>query len=313
LPIIEKDPWRTQYFEGVACPDDVVIPTDDDYAYRLYPAHRWIYNKLRICETQGLEHGPHGIAPRSFPVFSKPIYNLRGMGVGGRIIRTADEYEREQTPGHFWMPLLTGMHVSSDAAVVDGAPAWWRHTTGVASGDGTFDHWTVMAEPLPAVEAYADRWLRGHLRGYSGFVNLESIGGTIIEAHLRFADQWVDLYGAGWLDSVVELYTTRGTWRFPDRDRRTGYSVVLFRQHGVRWAIDAAAVGALRALPGVSSIQITFHPDQPPDSHAMPPGGFRVAIVNCWDLAAGMLVREQLAALFRSTRVSEARLVPHPA
>jgi hypothetical protein len=29
-------------------------------------------------------------------------------------------------------------------------------------------------------------------------VNLETIGGRIIEVHLRFADQWPDLYGARW-------------------------------------------------------------------------------------------------------------------
>ena len=28
MPIIERDPWRTQYFERVSCPDEVVIPTD---------------------------------------------------------------------------------------------------------------------------------------------------------------------------------------------------------------------------------------------------------------------------------------------
>src|SRR5262245_735509 len=82
VPIIEPDPWRTQYFTGVACAEDVVIPTDDTDSYLLYPAERWIYNKLLICETQGLEHGPHGIVPEHFPVFSKPIYNLRGMGTG---------------------------------------------------------------------------------------------------------------------------------------------------------------------------------------------------------------------------------------
>ncbi|HET8579718.1 MAG TPA: hypothetical protein VFL31_01855, partial [Nitrospiraceae bacterium] len=69
MPIVERDPWRTQYFEGVACPDSVTIPTDDAEAYLLYPAHRWIYNKLLICETQGLEHGPHGLMPSRFPVF----------------------------------------------------------------------------------------------------------------------------------------------------------------------------------------------------------------------------------------------------
>ena len=300
MPIVERDPWRAQYFTDVACPDDVVIPTDDEEAYRLHPVHRRIYNKLFVCETQGLEHGPHGIPPTSYPVFSKPIYNLRGMGVGGRVLRSHEEYESAETPGHLWMPLLAGTHVSSDVAVVDGTPRWWRHTTGVPRGDGTFDHWTVTAEPLPKLERSAGDWVRHHLADYTGFVNLETIGGTIIEAHLRFADQWVDLYGAGWLDSVVALYARR-QWSFRDADRRTGHSVVLFGRHGVQWSVEVAAVDRLRAVDGVSSIQITFHPDRPPSAHAMPPGGFRLAIVNCWDLATGMLVRERLTALFRPT------------
>jgi hypothetical protein len=232
------------------------------------------------------------------------------MGVGGKVLRTAEEYEREQTPGHFWMPFLTGMHVSSDVAVVDGTPLWWRHTTGVPLDHGTFDHWIVTADPMPAIESYAGGWLRTHLRGYSGFVNLETIDAKIIEAHLRFADQWVDLYGAGWLESVVDLYA-HGRWRFPDRARLTGYSVVLFGKHGVRWTVDAAAVDELRRIPGVSSIQITFHADKPPEMHAMPPGGFRLAIVNCWDMALGILVRERLATLFRASRAADV-CDPHP-
>ena len=51
----------------------------------------------------------------------------------------------------------------------------------------------------------------------------------------------------------------------------------------------------MRALPSVSSVQITFHENKPADQHAMPPGGFRLAIVNCWDLAAGIAAREMLA------------------
>jgi len=308
VPIFEKDPWRVQYFVDVVCPDDVVIPTDDADAYRLFPAHRWIYNKLLVCETQGLEHGPHGIEPARFPVFSKPVYNLRGMGVGGRVMRTREEYERAQAPGHLWMPILAGAHVSSDVATVDGEPLWWRHAAGHALGDGTFDYWTVLAEPLPAVEAYCGDWLRRHLRGYAGFVNLETIGATIIEAHLRFADQWVDLYGPGWLESVVELYA-HGRWRFADSVRLTGYSVVLFGEHGVRWTIDPATVDELRHVAGVSSIQITFHADRPPDLHAMPPGGFRLAIVNCRDLAVGLLARERLTRMFRA---AGARDAAHP-
>jgi hypothetical protein len=57
-------------------------------------------------------------------------------------------------------------------------------------------------------------------------------------------------------------------------------------------------------------VQVTFHEGAPPAAHAMPPGGFRLAIVNCWDLAVGRRVRSALAELF--TAASEA-LPAHPA
>ncbi len=300
MPIVEKDPWRDQYFEGIECPDNVVVPTDDECAYLLYPEYRWIYNKLLICDSQGLQHAPHGVMPPRFPVFSKPIYNLRGMGVGSCIIGSVDEYERLQKPGHMWMPLLAGEHVSSDAAVVDGEPVWWRHVTAKTLAAGMFDYWTVLAQPRPEIEAYCGDWVRQNLRGYSGCINFETIGGTIIEAHLRFADQWPDLYGPGWVQAVVGLYARR-VWQFADSGRRTGYSVVLFGDHGKNCRmVDGETTSELLKRPNISSIQFTFHNDKPADNHAMPPGGFRLAIVNCWNLQAGFAAREQLARLFHS-------------
>ncbi|HTZ79153.1 MAG TPA: hypothetical protein VMC10_14650 [Stellaceae bacterium] len=297
MPFLGVDPWRWQYFEHEPCPDNVVVPIDDATGWTLYPKHRWVYNKLLICETQGLPHGPHGVAPPSYPVFSKPIYNMRGMGTGSRVIRSASEYEAALEPGYLWMPYFTGEHVSTDVALRDGEPVWWRHSTGIALRDGTFDYWTLHAEPMPDLEAHVLPWLALNLEGFTGVVNLETIGGTIIECHLRMAEQWLDLNGKGWLRSVVALYSS-GDWPFEDRDRRTGYSVVLFGDHGIKWRIDRAAVQEIRRQPGVSSIQITFEEDVPAEQHAMPPGGFRLAIVNCWDLAAGRAAREQLRLLF---------------
>ncbi len=304
MPIVENDPWRQQYFAGVGCPDDVTIPTDDALAYLLYPAHHWIYNKLLICETQGLAHAPHGIPPPKFPVFSKPIYNLRGMGTGGKVLASLTEYERAQTPGHMWMQLLVGEHVSTDVVVVEGEPRWWRHTIGKTLGKGMFDYWTVLAEPQPEIEAYCGTWVRDHLRDYSGAVNFETIGDKIIEAHLRFTDQWPDLYGLGWIESIVELYANK-RWCFADEHRRTGYSVVLFGEHGRCYQkVDQSTVADLLTRPAISSLQITFHADKPPAAHAMPPGGFRLAIVNCWDLTAGFAVREKLTQLFASQQIA---------
>jgi hypothetical protein len=156
-----------------------------------------------------------------------------------------------------------------------------------------------MAERLPILERAVGSWLRRYLRGFTGVINLETIGGVIIECHLRMAEQWLDLNGPGWLESVVDLYA-HGRWRFHDADRRTGYSVVLFAPHGRRYTIDPADVDDLRSVEGISSIQITFDDTIPLAQHAMPPGGFRIAIVNCWDLRQGLLVRAALRRLFRS-------------
>jgi hypothetical protein len=296
MPIIEHDPWREQYFEGALCPDEVVIPTDDADAYDLFPRHRWVYNKLLIAETQSIRAAPHGMLPPAFPVFSKPIYNMRGMGTGSYVIRSLAQWQRRQAPGHMWMDLLTGEHISSD-----GDPVWWRHATGIPLKGGTFDYWIVQAEARPELEAYCGSWLRRNLKGYTGMANFETIGGRIIECHLRFSDQWPDLYGAGWIDAAVGLYA-RGEWNFTDKDRRTGYSVVLFGAHGVDYAIERSTVPALAAeYPEVSSVQITFREDKPAEAHAMPPGGFRLAIVNCWALDAGLDLRDRLALRFWST------------
>jgi hypothetical protein len=299
MPIVETDPWRTQYFSGVACPDHVVIPTDDQLAYQQFPQHRWIYNKLLICETQGLDNAPHDIMPRQFPVFSKPIYNMRGMGSGSKIVESPEQFRAAVQPAHMWMPLLGGEHVSTDAAVIDGEPVWWRHTIGKTIQQGMFDYWVILGESKPEIEGYCGDWLRRHLRGYTGCVNFETIGAKIIEAHLRFADQWPDLYGPGWIDAVVDLYAS-GRWRYRDKDRRTGYSVVLFGTHGPRYKKpDHSTVNEFLGWEGISSIQMTFHEDKPPELHSMPPGGFRLAIVNCWNFEMGFKVRERLASLFQ--------------
>lgn len=298
MPIIEHDPWRKQYFTDVTCPDHVIIPTDDTDAYALYPRYHFIYNKLFIADSQGIGAAPHGVTPTALPVFSKPIYNLQGMGKGSFILRSLNEYREAQAPGHMWMELLRGAHVSTDVAVLDGCAVWWRHTTGKPLPGGTFDDWTVAAEAQPALENYIGAWIGKHLAGYTGMMNFETIGGKIIEAHLRFADQWPDLYGAGWAAAMVGLYADK-VWQFKDRDRRTGWSVILFMPHGRAYKYPPSALQAeVLALPGISSLQLTFREDRPPHWHSMPPGGFRVAVINCHDREAGEKARGMLRAWF---------------
>ena len=295
MPVLERDPWHLQYFQHVPCPEHVQIPTDDPDCWILSPAHRWVYDKLKVAQAQGLDAGPHGVMPDFFPVFSKPITNLKGMGIGSRIIRSAAEMEHHYQPGHFWTPLLTGEHVSTDCAVQDGRIAWQRHAMGVPWEDGMFRYWTVHARRFPELEERLSAWVASHMRGYTGMMNFETIGGVIIEAHLRFADQWCDLYGAGWVEALVRLYD-KGRWLFDDERRQDGFSMPLFARHGGVFHHPPVSLQTeIRAMPHVKSLQVTFHEGKPPDDHAMPPGGFRLVVINATSLDGARAARRRLA------------------
>ena len=298
MTICAIDPWLVQYFADVLGTAEARIPIEDSDAWTWNPRHRWVYDRIAVALSQGLAAGPHGTRPPRFPVFSKPIVNLWGMGVGTRVLASRDDYDRHYTAGHMWMTLLTGRHVSSDAAVVSGTVRWWRHVTGRPAGGGMFDYWTVHADADPALEAAIGGWLAEHLHDYTGMVNVETIGGLIIEVHLRASDQWPDLYGHGWVEALAGLYA-HGEWTFVDRDRRDGFSVALFGPPDQRPQHPRhERVEEILAMPGVSSVQITFDEDCDPRVQPMPPGGFRLAVVNCWDLEAGLAARERLRACF---------------
>ena len=298
MPIYESDPWRMQYFTAVDCPPDVHIPTDDTDAYKFNPRHRWIYDKLLVAKSQGLECGLHGAAPAHYPVFCKPVTNLKGMGAGSCVLENERDYREKCKAGDFWMKLMSGEHISTDLAVVRGETAWCRHTLGIPGIEGTFDYWMIQARARPGLGRYCRDWIRAHLPDYTGMLNIETIGGRIIEAHLRFSDQWPDLYGRKWLGALVRLYQHH-TWHFSDVERADGYSVVLFGPHGKPYLHPPPKMlAAYRAALGVSSVQITFFEDRPPQAHTMPPGGFRLAVINSFNLEAGMRLRSLMAREF---------------
>jgi hypothetical protein len=298
MPIHECDPWREQYFTDVHCPGGVHIPTDDTDGYELNPRHRWIYDRHRVAQSQGLECGLNDSAPPRYPVFCKPVTNLKGMGAGTSVLASERGFLERCRPGYFWMQLLTGDHISSDWAVVAGETAWCRHTRGIPGAGGTFDYWIIEGCAHRRLERYCRAWIRANLPGYTGMLNIETIGGRIIEAHLRFSDQWPDLYGPKWLEAMVRLYS-HGRWEFADRRRTEGYSVVLFGPYGRSYVYPGREqVASYRATSDVSSVQITFFPDRPQCAHVMPPGGFRLAVINSLCLEAALRLRARMVRDF---------------
>jgi hypothetical protein len=307
MPICEIDPWRTQYFEAAHCRSTCAFRRKTPMRGRgtrviAGCTTAWRSRKARDS-TRAARHDAAAVS-----VFSKPIVNLKGMGLGTRVLRTADDYDQHCTAGHMWMTLLTGRHVSSGRGRGKrrGQVVASRHgTSGRAAERSTY--WTVHAEADPALEASLRRMdrrapCRIHRHGQSR----DRSAARSSKRTLRVTDQWPDLYGRGWVDALVHLYA-HGEWIYADRDRRDGYSVVLFERHDVRWRHPTPRqIEDIRSLPGVSSVQITFHEERDPPLHAMPPGGFRLAIINGWNLDVGLAARNRLRMYFLSRATESA-------
>ena len=266
VPICEIDPWRTQYFESVPCPADVFIPTEDSDAWMWNPAHRWVYDKLAVAA----EPGPDSRAAwrRSAELSGVLQAHLQPQGHGRGQPRARSRPTTTPAPTS---RVISGRPCSK--ATMSAATSPWSTASrsggatrrGVASGAGTFDYWEVHAVPAPAVEDWCGAWCRQHLKGYTGMLNLETIGGRIIEVHLRFADQWPDLYGA-WLGRGARpaLCDARMAVRRFAHGAPATASCCSCRTAGAIAIRRPTCSSAIAAMPGVSSLQITFHEELPP-------------------------------------------------
>jgi hypothetical protein len=236
--------------------------------------------------------------PTRFPVFCTTVANFDDRESGGRVLWSEKDYLEQCGTGNFWMQLLAGEHVSTDFAVVTGEIAWCRHASGIWGSAGSFDYWVVEEGARPRLERFCAAWIRTNLAGYTGMVNLETIGGRISTARLRFSRQWPDLYGRKWLAAIVRLYQY-GTWDLIDTERAEGYSLNLTGPHGsVSANPHAESMRAYEATVGVSSIQLPLFDESPTAAPERRAGGFRLAVINCFNLEVGIRVRTDMAREF---------------
>lgn len=166
------------------------IPKNDVNAWELYPDHRWIYNKLLLCEYQGIPCAPMPIKPINYPVVIKPIVNLYGMGLDAVKVNNLEEFEGHWLSTKFWSQYFRGEHLSWDIVMLSGEIKFHTCFKG-HKGDsfGTFKLWESVHMDLPDV---IKGLILDKFKDYSGCLNCETIGDKIIECHLRMGD--IDLF-----------------------------------------------------------------------------------------------------------------------
>lgn len=206
MPFVLPEEWEESIFNKYTF--DLIIPIDDVTAYTLYKEYSYskFYNKLILCESQDIPCVIHG-QEFKFPAFSKPIYSLYGLGKHAETMTEWDE--SKYMGGNILMPILKGKQQSTDMIIKNGEILWSYTMT------------PTFIEKLPVTwstdefiyRGTVSEWVLKNLHEFTGVINLETIGNSIIDFHLRMSPQFVTFYGDGWLDSVISLYE-KDVWDF---------------------------------------------------------------------------------------------------
>jgi len=236
---------RYPAYEKLHVPSFVNIPTTDIAAWTHFEKYRWVYDKMRLAESQHMECGPLGIIPKKFPVFLKPIYNLYGGSISAYKIDDIKMYDKHQNfhPGRFWVEFFEGDHLQHDLAIYNGEIVWSNTFLGLKFflGDkytGAFDYWErqYMTEEMSSV---LQDWVTKHMPDYSGVINCETIGCNIIEVHLRFGNV-LDLQDVNIMDSFIKLYTGK-KWALPTKPFKEFYIFSIFGEKEMKYIAPTEA------------------------------------------------------------------------
>ncbi len=287
MPFLGYDPRELGCFDTVEVPGDVLIPTTSGMSWDLYRHHNWVYNKLEIALSQGLACSPlGGRAPERYPVFIKPIYNFFGMGSGTCVAHSAEELATCTVPGCFWVEHLYGEHLSHDVVLREGVPVYALSFRGHPLRGRRFDYWETVVPP-PEVTDYLDDWIAAHMRGYTGCLNLETLGGRIIEAHLRMGDI-KRIPEPALLQAIVNVYAGED-WSYHS-PLPEYYLLVLWGERRCDYVIAPEQLQAIRL-----QVELLDYYD-PRWRHENPPGALRIAQLGCYDFERGRRARAALAA-----------------
>jgi len=159
---------------------------NDIDAWRRYPNYRWVYNKLELYDRLGYYAKPHGTEPVVFPVVSKPIINLWGMGIG--VEEWISRKDVNYRPGHLWMEKFYGDWISWDIDLKTSeiyiAQATYNEITEARPNSWHVSKGLMYMIPTPILDQVLQLQL-----DYTGIdrINIETIGNNIIEVHLRWS------------------------------------------------------------------------------------------------------------------------------
>jgi len=258
--------WEGEYVEDLVSKG--CIAWTDEEAYNRYKDINWIYDKYRL--SQHLKQQVYLLDvndPSEWPVIVKPRTNFEGMGKGAyKAYNKFDIKERKDTIAQ---PFYEGQHLSTDFAVFNGIIVDKYSFICQKDSNGSF----TLFQSANKFNVRAYNFVSSLGLDY-GIVNVETIGGNIIEAHLRPSVQFYDISG-GLVERFLINYYNRSKTYKPSPFRKT-YSRVIRQKHDGKPNFKEKLTLPL----GVSSVQLCWYDGYYLSESAQDEYSYRVIVVN---------------------------------
>lgn len=265
LDLDEVDLWQMVYLTKIKNYNKVAWV--DSQAKRAFPEYQWVFDRYEIIKKFS-NHKVFDLdieKPSFYPVFVKPKDNELGLGVGARLVTKESDLPKEK--GFIAQTYYQGLHLSTDFVVKDSKVIDYFTFIGHKDKDGSFWLWESTDRcndnSLKAVES---------LNLKLGVVNVESVGGEIIEMHMRPSPQFHDISG-GLLYNLPHFYQT-GEWKNVEFEKT--YSMV----YRTREDYFIHLKKEIPIINGVRSYQKTWIPGKSLSQTEQDEFSFRFLIIN---------------------------------
>jgi len=190
---------------------------DDWQAWKTYPHHSWIFNKLELSLKLGYECGPSGVpVNKTDEYIIRPIYNLEGMGINARIERIEKDKDHHIDPGQFWCEVFNGDQISIDYIWKKGKLVPIHASKGFNTRENLieFNRWIIIDPP--------EIKLPNFIYDFDDVenINIEFIDNNIIEIHLR--------HGADFPEGASEIIPV---WSSNQKELKEKYNDWLYQEN----------------------------------------------------------------------------------
>lgn len=171
------------------------MPTSDHAAYKMYPQHNFVYDKLWIIQSQGLKGGKleelffeNEAAKKNYPIFIKPRWGHLSASSKNcfKISSAAELAPFANYKEMMWSEFLAGKEGMTDYMLLNGNIVHQITYIYSEKQNGFTDEWKyISSASKPPV--HITEWVEKHLRNFTGIVNVQYREEKIIEVGLRLA------------------------------------------------------------------------------------------------------------------------------